>query len=764
MSQINPEKLKEFNNAAMQEPLVDVAEKIVKYVSTLESVASVRIRFMDHESKRLIPIATAGIGDDDFLLLIRNISDCIVGRAAIQKKTQIVDDVQSDEDYKKFLTKMEKEKNKKKNRKKIKIYESYISELRKIKSEIAIPIRIRNTPPDEENTVIGVMNVNSKTTIFSDETKASFIELKNALELTFLYRRYNLLNTLNKIEEKMMSVSSPTEIAQIIVNGVQLIVQDSIPTIFLFNEKKEGNAFEFLVNSADDETSKRLGEFLPRWNTPKKGTGIGESVVKSWIKDKTQDIFYVEENLRENKQASPRAYDKGVFTICCLPLIFKEKVVGVLFLHFIGKYHYFTLEERQILKIFAPSAAITIANYNSSQSFEKLCGKELINYIFSYNIPQSKNKSLNLSVLNELKILISKLKDSRDSDEMVQNLIEGFINIGNCLQMPNGLSDLISQFQKYEKLLLYNIPNYRDHFLHTFFVFSIGYFIINEWDAKKIPIFDNMNYQKIDELIKCWFISTIFHDIAYPLSNVKNWLPFFPKDTLQLNTTLKGSFDWSSFLLSDTNHKSINNLVELFSNYYPISNEEIKSKFRLWIHKQLLENQDHGILGALTILNINWNKTEQKIAKDAALAVALHNYTKNPLLQQLKIRNYPLAFLLTYCDSLEEWSRPSGFSDDEKSYYFSNYSIFFDKLTVDVDKDVTQLNIINDCRFISDSQENLEEYSNIFKKKIENIISTFLGSWSSEGITHQFRLQMYLSYVNSEDSSQTDDFGNYNIP
>lgn len=118
MSQINPEKLKEFNNAALQEPLVDVAEKIVKYVSTLESVASVRIRFMDHESKRLIPIATAGIGDDDFLLLIRNISDCIVGRAAIQKKTQIVDDVQSDEDYKKFLTKMEKEKNKKKNRKK----------------------------------------------------------------------------------------------------------------------------------------------------------------------------------------------------------------------------------------------------------------------------------------------------------------------------------------------------------------------------------------------------------------------------------------------------------------------------------------------------------------------------------------------------------------------------------------------------------------------------------------------------------------------
>ena len=762
MLKINPEKLKEFNVAAMNESLQIAAMKIVEYVVSLPTVDSVLIRFVDYTQKRLIPIAWAGISTDN--VPISSVSNSIITQATNSREENSIDNIQNNIDFQNLIEKFNQMVNEltyDDNR-----YEfiKIIEELQKLRSQIAIPITILSPFLNNEKILIGVMNIYS-----TEENNESFLELQYTLEQViehaFLYRQYNNLNTLHNIEKKLMSVSSSKNVAQEIVNGLQLIVKDSIPTIFLFNDKRQANPFEFLVKSSENIEEIRLGDFLPRWNPPDYDIGIGETVVKMW-RNGEKDIFFVKEDLD-----SHRAHTRGVRTICCFPLIFRETLVGILFLHFKEKVHFFTYEERETLKKFAALAAITIANHNANPSFEKLCGDNLISYISNYNFVPDTQNPLNNLVLLELKDLMMRLKDSRDIEEIIELITGRFEIIGRKLGIQSRVSEIFSQFQKYERLLLYNIPRYRDHFLHTFFVFTIGYFIINEWNQKNILIFDKNEYPSIDEIIKSWFICSLLHDVAYPLSNVEKWVPIFPKGTLRLDTELVGTFNWSSFLISGNNHKSIDNLVNLFSQ--KSNNPNINnSDFLKWIHEQLLKNYDHGILGALTILNIQW-KNDKHIAEEAALAVALHNYVKNSSLNQLRIKDYPLAFLLSFCDAAEEWGRPSSIIDFNSLDCSMITPIFFkglfvkrpnDSTSIEDRDNITSLELICDCTSNLESEENLEQNKENIKKRIVDNVKSFKNSWSKGGINHQFALSLFRSFINQEGSISEVEFGDYNIP
>lgn len=763
--------------AAMKSSLHDVSDLIIKYAKRMTGVKNARIRFVDYTGNRLVAGALAGICEEYPMMAIRSFHDCVVGRVARNLQTERVENIKVDDDFKKFLTCIE-------NKGKVdfennipgKLWESYARSLRTLKSEIAVPITVAKIPEVDEQTdqltsaekkLIGVMNVNSVTTTLSRKHEKILNDFGSTLSLTFLNRRSFLLERLHNVEKDMMSVCSWDEMGRQIVKGLHKIVAGSIPNIYLFDENKKENPFEFLFAAGATKEEEELGNFSPRWKDPR-GKGIGELAIERRREGK--DAFVVVEdvqndsiandgytpcdstnqiddkNKKEVVRASKRAKDLGVRTVGCLPLEFHGEIVGVLYLHFKQSIHFFTEEEKTILEMFALSAAIAIKNVSTTPSFKELSGNMLINYILNYQ--SDGNSEFSTKILIQLQDVTKKLENSKGTSEIVKLINKGITDIGNTLNMPNELFDINSRFQKYEEMILYKIPNYRDHFLHMFFVFSIGFLIINEWKEKKIPIFKINTEDDLKNLIKSWFICSIMHDVAYPLSDVKKWLPQFPKEALGLPNNIIATFDWTPFVLSDKTYKSIEAISNRFIEkcYSPLDKEKKRSAFRLWFLGQLLKVHDHGALGALTILNINWNDSLRKNATDAALAVALHNYIKdvNIPLKQIEIKCYPLAFLLTYCDAVQEWGRPTGNVNEDTKISNIIKKVFFENLIVNPlnEDNSTTIFLIYDPEKKIDAEVDENHVDSIITEKIVNNINLFTMTWSKKGIPHEFNLQV----------------------
>jgi len=271
--------------------------------------------------------------------------------------------------------------------------------------------------------------------------------------------------------------------------------------------------------------------------------------------------------------------------------------------------------------------------------------------------------SLNRKIWKELKDIFEKLKGSRGEEEINQCILRGVMNLCKILELPPRFSNVFGKFQKHEGIL-YTLPYYRDHFIHMFHVFCLGYFILNKWWINEVPFFGSEDNDRKNEVLKTWFIASIQHDIAYPVERAEIWVPRFPKDALDLDIEILSYFDWSPILVTGESALHIEKMTENF--LYPLnttSNEDEiyrkKIAFKNWFNKQLLEKHDHGALGSLSILNFGWRESELECVYNAALIVLLHNYSINRdvTIGELTFKSYPLAFLLTYCDTVQEWGR-----------------------------------------------------------------------------------------------------------
>lgn len=271
--------------------------------------------------------------------------------------------------------------------------------------------------------------------------------------------------------------------------------------------------------------------------------------------------------------------------------------------------------------------------------------------------------SLNGRIWIELREISEKLKNSRGEEEISQCILEGVRRFCKVLNLPIRFSNAFSKFQRHEGIL-YTLPYYRDHFIHMFHVFYLGYLILNGWWNSKASFLEGEDEERKNVILKTWFIASIQHDIAYPIEMAEFWVPRFPKDALDLDVEIRSYFDWSPILLVGENTSHIEKMTENF--LYPskstANGDEIRRKefaFKKWFNEQLLEKHDHGALGSLSMLNFGWSKTDLECAYGAALSVLLHNYWKNrdETIGQLPFSSYPLAFLLTYCDTIQEWGR-----------------------------------------------------------------------------------------------------------
>lgn len=233
--------------------------------------------------------------------------------------------------------------------------------------------------------------------------------------------------------------------------------------------------------------------------------------------------------------------------------------------------------------------------------------------------------------------------------------------------LPDKFTSYIEDYERREGALQ-SIADYRDHFIHPFHVFCLGYLIL-EWWIKESPRKEGMPLKLtenhgIDYDLTLWFIASVYHDVGFPAEKLEVLIHDFFKTIA--GRELRSQFDWSSVILADSNIEHIHELCKRFSeksgNHYEAGNT-----FEKWINKRLLEDHDHGILTALMLLNQGWRLTTKKvnIAYEAALAIALHSYRRRSKeeespefdIGQLAVEDFPLAFFLSYCDTAQEWGR-----------------------------------------------------------------------------------------------------------
>jgi hypothetical protein len=225
--------------------------------------------------------------------------------------------------------------------------------------------------------------------------------------------------------------------------------------------------------------------------------------------------------------------------------------------------------------------------------------------------------------------------------------------------LPNKFKSYIDDYKRREGTLQ-SIADYRDHFVHPFHVFWLGYYILDLWrEKKKIPL--NLPKKGDENLnLKTWFVTSIYHDVGYPAEKLEVLVRDFFKTSV--GREMSSQFDWSSVLLANDNIKHIDRLSELFAQKAGGKNQT--ENFEKWFHKRLLEEHDHGVLTAPMLCSQGWKENDlNEMVYEAALAIALHSWKRTPSeplefdLRPLAIEDFPLAFYLSYCDSAQEWGR-----------------------------------------------------------------------------------------------------------
>lgn len=242
-------------------------------------------------------------------------------------------------------------------------------------------------------------------------------------------------------------------------------------------------------------------------------------------------------------------------------------------------------------------------------------------------------------------------------------------------------------FRDHENLMLYSTEKYRDHFMHQFHVFVMGYIFINAIGIGKIKKRINERLQNVDEyqeieiddegVLRIWILISLFHDIAYIFQQYDKTMQKFISDNLLADIPVY--IDWGNILSSKKNKVSYIDSISELTRFFT-SQDELKQTSKTELLKNYIQaiedNQDHGVLSAILLINL-FNKTiegnyignheikSKRIVEIylAALAISMHNSCIYKTLKEdanigyISFESFPLEFLLMYCDTAQEWGR-----------------------------------------------------------------------------------------------------------
>jgi sigma-B regulation protein RsbU (phosphoserine phosphatase) len=243
----------------------------------------------------------------------------IVGQAALQRKSLLIDDVSK--------------------------AEHYIDANPNVRSELAVPLIVKNK-------VIGVLDIESETLGYFTAEHRRLLELvasrmaiavENARLYTRVSRQAQTLTVMNEISREITSILDLDDLLERIGQLLKRVIDFQMFSILLWNERTQQFEHRF---------SSRYGERINRERTVVLGKGIigiaaqqREPVLSS---DTRKDPRYVAENPETRSELA-------------VPLIHKGQVIGVLDLEH-TRVNYYNEDHRRTLSTLGAQVAISIAN------------------------------------------------------------------------------------------------------------------------------------------------------------------------------------------------------------------------------------------------------------------------------------------------------------------------------------------------------------------------------------------------------------------
>ena len=243
----------------------------------------------------------------------------IVGQAALQRRSILVEDVSQNEHY--------------------------IAANPNVHSELAVPLIVKNR-------VIGVLDIESETSGFFTSEHQRLLELvasrmsiavENARLYTRVSRQAQTLTVLNEISREITSILDLDDLLERIGQLLKRVIDFQMFTILLWNERTQQFEHRF---------SSRYGERVTR----ERNVSLGEGIIGSAAQlrepilapDVRKDPRYLAANPETRSELS-------------VPLIYKGKVIGVIDLEH-TRVNYFNEDHQRTLTTLAAQVAISIAN------------------------------------------------------------------------------------------------------------------------------------------------------------------------------------------------------------------------------------------------------------------------------------------------------------------------------------------------------------------------------------------------------------------
>jgi len=228
-----------------------------------------------------------------------------------------------------------------------------------------------------------------------------------------------------------------------------------------------------------------------------------------------------------------------------------------------------------------------------------------------------------------------------------------------------------------EDILLRN-PEYRDHFLHQFQVFLLGAYIIDKLYDHKEKCITEFKESYECGIENAWLLASTYHDFNYSIQEYDFWIKEFFSHALSISQNTKCSLSPLNLDVAFIRENFLLKTQEICE----VLNLKMNDIVMNFFYEEATTERNHGLLSALSLLKLFENTTQNKINHSgliqAAVAIALHdesiwkafsgrgenddsewnrNFAEETFLKNQEFKKYPLAFLLIFCDTVQEWGR-----------------------------------------------------------------------------------------------------------
>lgn len=377
-------------------------------------------------------------------------------------------------------------------------------------------------------------------------------------------------------------------------------------------------------------------------------------------------------------------------------------------------------------------------------------------YIFPAKSMKAIENRINLEEFQVIKETITSLPRQQRTPYLLRRLYYDFF-IENMVQFPflpptvqEILMSLNHEFEKNQEHL-FKANHYRDHYLHQTFVFLLGTSLINtlhqEMDWNIINHFnqayrpgEDCLYSSLNHILLLWFLTSMFHDIAYPIEKSDDWITESLWLFLHPDHTRDKEFKITIDLLSKAPIDIYQQLIKNLATYRQalrFENSSIDYKNMGWMLNPgdsplILDtmippfaSKGHEVISALMLLDGMHEHTKlYQFLYPAASAISVHNtqWLKSVDLH-VSYTQDPLAFLLILSDLLHDWGR---YNYQQLDQAFNLYHNPCELADIEINNSAYPKKIIFKIKLKSpNSTKDKQTLANLLEQKKKQVENTF---------------------------------------